>query len=258
MSTAARFPMEALFTLACDSANVLEGAVLVQGAADDTCALPSAASSNAPLLGLAYTTGLTTTGGQMTIVAPGGVWPAIAAGTIARGDVVVIGGATGTVVAASLTTPANATRVGIAMEAAISGSRVAVLIGSVPTFSGTVVPMLAGVGGVTANRVVMAAGASTVVLPGGASPTAALIGVALNTAIAGATAYVVTSGTAVVTDSGSGVTANDYITAAGVTGLGLTAAPAGGTNCAVVGVALNTTAASGAITVSVSPGRIQG
>ena len=36
MSTAARFPMEALYTLACDSANVLEGAVLVQGASNDT------------------------------------------------------------------------------------------------------------------------------------------------------------------------------------------------------------------------------
>lgn len=258
MSTAARFPMESLYTLACDSANVLEGAVLVQGASNDTCALPSAASTNAQILGLAYVAGSTSTGGPMTIVGPGGVWPGIAAGTITRGDVLVVGGATGTVVAASLTTPANATRVGIALESATSGSRVAILIGNVPSFSGTVLAMTAGVGGTTANRIVMAAGASTAVLPGGASPTAALLGVALNTATAGDTVYVVTSGTAVVVDSGAGVTANDYITAGGITGVGLTAAPAGGTNCAVVGIALNTTAASGNITVAVSPSRIQG
>lgn len=258
MSTAARFPMEALYTLACDSANVLEGAVLVQGASNDTCALPTAASSSAPILGLAYVAGLTSTGGQMTIVAPGAVWPAIAAGTITRGDVVVIGGATGTVVSATLATPPNATRVGVAMESAISGSRVAVLIGSTESFSGTVLKMVAGVGGTTANAIVIAA-ADTAVLPGGASPTTAILGVALNTAAAGVTVYVVTSGSCVLTcGSGAGVTANDYITASGAGGLGLTAAPGGGTNCAVVGIALNTVAANGAITVSVCPSRIQG
>ena len=45
---------------------------------------------------------------------------------------------------------------------------------------------------------------------------------------------------------------------AGTNGKGLTAAPAGGTNCAVVGVALNTVAANGNITVAVTPNRIQG
>lgn len=258
MSTAARFLMESSYPLACDSATVLEGAVLVQGASDDTCALPTGASSSQPLLGLAVYAGSAGAGQQMTIAAPGSVWPGIAAGTIARGDRLVIGGATGTVVSASLTTPANATVVGVALESAISGSRVAILVGSIPAFSGTVLKMVAGVGGTAANAIVMAAN-GTAVLPGGASPTAAVIGVALNTAIAGADVYVVTSGSCVLTcGSGAGVTANDYITASGAGGLGLTAAPAGGTNCAVVGVALTTTAANGAITVLVAPSRIQG
>ena len=255
MSTAARFPMEALYTLACDSANVLEGAVLVQGASNDTCKLPSAASSREALLGLAYSAGSTSTGGPMTIVGLGAVWPAIAAGTITRGDRVVIGGATGTVVSESLTTPVDATRVGRALESAASGERVAVLIGNAPAFSGTVLKMTAS-GAITANTIVKA-GNGVAVASASASPTAALLGVALNTVADGGTVYVVTSGSAVVTDSGSGVTANDFITS-NASALGLTAAPAGGTNCAIIGIALTTTAASGSITVSVTPSRIQG
>ena len=183
--------------------------------------------------------------------------PVLRATGTGGGNHVVVGGATGTVVSESLTTPANATRVGIALESVTTGARVAILIGNVPSFSGTVLKMVAGVGGTTANCLVIA-GNGTAVLPGGGSPTAAILGVALNTALAGETVYVVTSGTAVVVDSGSGVNANDFITAAGTNGKGLTAAPAGGTNCSVVGIALTTTAANGNITVAVSPSRIQG
>ena len=70
-----------------------------------------------------------------------------------------------------------------------------------------------------------------------------------NTATIGNTCYIVTSGSCVVTcGSGAGVTANDRITASGAGGLGLTAAPGAGTNCAVVGVALTTTLAHGSTT----------
>lgn len=245
-----------LVPFSCSSASVAEGAVLVMGASNDIVKLPTGASSSEPLIGLAAYPWSSSANSPVDAVV-NGVWPGIAAGTIARGDRVVIGGATGTVVSESLTTPANATRVGIALESVTTGARVAILIGNVPSFSGTVLKMTAGVGGTTANCIVMAAN-GTAVLPGGASPTAALLGVALNTASAGETVYVVTSGTAVVVDSGAGVSANDFITAGGTNGRGLTAAPSGGTNCAVVGIALTTTAASGNITVAVSPSRIQG
>lgn len=245
-----------LVPFSCSSASVAEGAVLVVGAANDIVKLPTAASSSEQFVGLAAYPWSATAGSPVDVVI-NGVWPAIAAGTITRGDRVVIGGATGTVVSESLTTPANATRVGVALESATTGARVAILVGNVPGFSGAVLKMVAGVGGTTANCLVRA-GDGTAILPGGASPTTALLGVALNTTLAGETVYVVTSGTAVVVDSGSGVTAGDYITAAGTNGKGLTAAPAGGTNCAVVGVALNTVAADGNITVAVTPNRIQG
>lgn len=240
----------------CASANVAEGAVLVMGATNDVVKLPTAASSSEALVGLAAYPWSSSANSPVDAVV-NGVWPGIAAGTITRGDRVVVGGATGTVVSESLTTPANATRVGVALESVTTGARVAILIGNVPSFSGAVLKMVAGVGGTTANCLVIA-GNGTAVLPGGGSPTAAILGVALNTALAGETVYVVTSGTAVVVDSGSGVNANDFITAAGTNGKGLTAAPAGGTNCSVVGIALTTTAANGNITVAVSPSRIQG
>ena len=258
MGTSSRFVMESLYPLACDSASVLEGAVLVQGASNDTCALPSGASSRQQILGLCYQDFNGAAGSPVTIVAPGAIFPGIAAGSITRGDVVVIGGATGTVVSVSATTPVDATRVGVAMESVSSGERVAILIGASQSFAGTVIPLTSGAA-ITANTLVIAAGASTVIPTAGASPTAAIVGVALNAATgAGQTVYVCTSGRAYVTDSGAGVTANDFITSGGATGLGAAAALAGGTNCAVVGIALATTAASGSIPVSVCPSRIQG
>lgn len=258
MGTSSRFVMESLYPLACDSASVLEGAVLVQGASNDTCKLPTGASSREQILGLCYQDFNAAAGSPVTIVAPGAIFPGIAAGSITRGDVLVIGGATGTVVSVSATTPVDATRVGVAMESVSSGERVAILIGATSTFAGTVIARTSGAA-ILANSLVIAAGANTVIPTAGASPTAAIVGVALNAATgSGQTVYVCTSGLALVTDSGSGVTANDFITSGGATGLGLTAAPGGGTNCAVVGIALATTAASGSIPVSVCPSRIQG
>lgn len=257
MGTSSRFPMESLYPLACDSASVLEGAVLVQGASNDTCALPSGASSRQQILGLCYQSFNSAAGSPATIVAPGAIFPGIAAGAITRGDVLVIGGATGTVVSVSATTPVDATRVGVALESVTTGERVAILIGASQSFAGTVIKRTAGAS-ILANSLVIASGANLVIPTAGASPTAAIVGVALNAASSTETVYVVTSGLALVTDSGSGVTANDFVTSGGATGLGLTAAPGAGTNCAVVGIALATTTASGLIPVSVCPSRIQG
>lgn len=257
MATTARFLMESTFSLSCDSANVLEGAVLVQGASNDTCALPSVASSREAILGLAVSAGLTSANGQMTIAAPGCVFPGIAAGTITRGDVLVVGGATGTVVAVSQTTPPDATRVGVAMESAVSGSRVAILIGADSPPRGAVVPFVAN-GAITANTIVVASTSSRAAAPGSADPTSGVLGVALNTVADAATVYVVVSGVANVTDSGSGVTAGNNIAVAGTGGTGKTAAPSAGANTMCVGTALATVAASGTIPVLVNPFVMQG
>ena len=244
-----------LLPLLCDSASVLDGAVLVQGASNDTCALPSAANTRAQILGLAIVSGNSTANGPITL-ATNGAYPGIAGGSITRGDLLVVAGATGTVQSASLSTPPDASIVGVALESASSGERVAILIGASQRFSGVVLPFTAS-GAITANTIVIA-GNGVATAPGGANPTAPVLGVALNTVADGATVYVCVSGRAAVTDSGSGVTANARITASGTGGLGVAAAPAGGTNVAIVGIALATTAASGSIPVLVAPSTYQG
>lgn len=241
----------------CDSTSVLEGAVLVQGASNDTVALPSAANSRSRLVGLAYQAGSSTANEAITAVI-NGIFAGIATGTITRGDRLVIGGATGTVQAESLTTPPDATRVGYALESVSSGERVAVLIGEVPSFSGTVVKFTSS-SAILANSIVVLTAASTVGAPAGADPVAGVAGVALNaTTGSGETVYVVTNGVASVTDSGSGVTLADKIAVAGATGLGKTAAPGAGANNFVVGSAMATTSASGSIPVLVNPFLMQG
>lgn len=246
-----------LLPLLCQSSGVLAGAALVQGTANDSVKLPSGANSRERFIGIAYEAGRLSTSQGISVVI-NGVWACTASGSITAGDRLVIASALGAVASESGTTPVDATRIGVALETVTDGQTVAVLIGAdQPSFSGTVIKRTAG-GSVLANSLVIAAGSNTVIATAGASPTAAIVGVALNAASSTETVYVVTSGLALVTDSGSGVTANDFITSGGATGLGLTAAPAGGTNCAVVGIALATTAASGLIPVSVCPGRIQG
>lgn len=247
-----------LIALLCQSASVAAGAVLVQGTANDSVKLPSGANSREAFIGVAYQAGLASSTQPISVIL-NGVFACTASGSITAGDRLVIGGALGTVASESASTPVDATRIGQALETVTDGQSVAVLIGAdQPPFSGTVIKLTAG-GSILANSQVIAAGASTVVATAGASPTAAIVGVALNAASASESVYVVTSGRAIVTcGAGAGVTANDFITSAGATGLGLTAAPAGGTNCAVVGIALATTSASGSIPVSVCPGRIQG
>jgi hypothetical protein len=255
MGTAMRNPGQMLGML-CESSGVLAGAVLVQGSANDSVKLPTGANSAEKFVGIAYQNGLVSTTQPIPLVI-NGVWSATASGAITRGSRLVIGGALGTVSAETYSTPASATRIGIALESGSDGDVVAVLIGADTAGAfGTVIARTAS-GAIVGNRIVIA-GNSVVTYPAGASPTGALLGVSLNSAADGETVYVCTSGVALVTDSGSGVTANDFITSGGATGLGLTAAPGAGTNCGVVGIALNTTAASGSIAVDVAPSRIQG
>lgn len=241
----------------CDSASVLEGAVLVQGASNDTVALPSAANSTEKFIGLAYQDGSATANEAVSVVL-NGIFAARAAGTITRGDRLVIAGATGTVQAASLTTPANATVIGIALGSAVNGERVAVLIGAVAQSLANFRAFTAS-GSITANTIVVAAAAGAASAPGGADPTEGVLGVALNTVTNGQTVYVALAGSiANVTDSGAGVTYGDNIAVAGVGGTGKTAAPSAGTNSMCIGTALATTTASGSIPVLVQPFMFQG
>lgn len=255
MGTALRNPGQ-LLSMLCDSASVVAGAVLVQGASNDTCALPSAANTRAKVIGIAYQAGSTSANSSISIVV-NGVWAAVAAGTITRGDVLVVGGATGTVISASISTPADAAVVGLALESAVSGESVAVLLGERPMGNGTVMVFTAN-GAITANRIVVASTGAKVAMPGGADPTSGVVGVALAAAADGAPVYVMTHGYTTVTDSGSGVTAGANLAVAGTSGVAKTAAPAGGTNTFCVGTALTTTAASGAIPVLVRPFSFQG
>ena len=77
MGTSSRFVMESLYPLACDSASVLEGAVLVQGASNDTCALPSGASSRQQILGLCYQDFNGAVGSPVTIASSTELWPSV-------------------------------------------------------------------------------------------------------------------------------------------------------------------------------------
>lgn len=255
MGTALRNPGQVI-ALACDSANVAEGAALVQGAANDTVKLPSAANTREKFVGISYAAGSTSANKGISVVI-NGVWAATASGAITRGDKVVVAAATGTVASESVTTPADATRIGIALESVADGERVAILIGTQPAGRGTVIAFTAS-NAITANTIVVAAGANKVKVAAGADPTKGVIGVALNSVADGETVYVCTSGVASVTDSGAGVTYADHIASAGSSGLGKTAAPAAGTNDMVVGVALSTTSALGSIPVMVNPYVLQG
>jgi hypothetical protein len=84
------------------------------------------------------------------------------------------------------------------------------------------------------------------------------VGVAAHAAADGETVYVIVSGYATVTDSGSGVSAGDNLAVAGTTGTAKNAAPSAGVNSMVVGTCLTTTSASGSIPVLVNPFLMQG
>lgn len=255
MGTALRNPGQVI-ALACDSASVAEGAALFVGASNDTVKLPSGANTREKFVGLAYAAGSTSANKGISIVT-NGVFAATASGAITRGDKLVVAAAAGTVASESLTTPADATRIGIAMESVADGERVAVLIGAQPAGRGTVIAFIAN-GAILANSIVVASTATKVVAPAGADRTKGVVGVALNLCADGDTCYVCVSGYAYVVDSGAGVSVGDHIAIAGSTGLGKTAAPSTGTNDMVVGCALATTAASGNIPVVVNPYVLQG
>ncbi len=125
--------------------------------------------------------------------------------------------------------------------------------------NGIVMPFVAGVGGTTAMAGVIQSTAtdSLVVIAGDIPTLAPQIGISLTTQVAGDTVYVVTHGITLMTDSGAGWTRGQMITT-NATGLGKTAAPAGGTNVAIIGTATQTATASQNKLVYVRPHMTQG
>jgi hypothetical protein len=122
MTLAGRRP-EGFQALLTDSANVLEGAFLVQSSTnDDRVMLPTGADFVGAPAGLAWKAGPTSAGRSIDVVTEG-VYPGIAGGTIAKGDKLVVAGATGTVKASGVAILGRA-YVGFAMAAAVSGDRV--------------------------------------------------------------------------------------------------------------------------------------
>ncbi len=230
--------------------------VVVLGSVDGSVALPSAAQTMRGVIGVADNA---IASGSYGDVITGGIARCNATGTITRGDAVVVADTAGTVVALALGQAVSVQGVGIAMESAVTGDVVSVMIKPFTVANGVVLPFVAGVGGTTASAGVIQSTATDllVVIAGDVPTLAPQIGIALTTEIAGATVYVVTSGITGMTDSGSGWTRGQMITTS-ATGLGKTAAPAGGTNCGIIGIALESATASQTKKIFVRPFMMQG
>jgi len=243
MATALRQPNQIL-PLVCESASVNDGAVLVMGTADDKVALPAAADTTLPVIGLAKTPPSSTSGATLDVVTSG-VYPAIASAAITRGSLVTVAGTTGKVKALSLTSGSGAAVVGLALEsAAADGDRLAVML--LPQTQPAVVrSFTAGSGGVTANAIVVVGAAlGEVVLPAGADRTKGVVGIALETATATNAVRVVIAGPALLV-AGTDISIGENVAIHGSTGFGKNAAPSTGTNTMCVGTALQAITASG-------------
>ena len=257
MGIALRNP-DFLLGLSSDSATVADGAVMVVSPTNNSaCALPTAANTRARVLGLCRLGYDGTKQGSIEL-ATSGVYPCIALGAIARGDAVVVGNASGHVQAYSVSTPPDASVVGVAMEAAASTERVAVLLLRDALRNGSVTAFVAD-GAITTSTIVVTSATTDnrVRAPAGADPTSGVVGAALNTVTDGQTVYVVTHGPASVTMA-SNVTRGDFVAVNGTTGQGKTAALGAGVNTHVVGVALASASGGAAGLVMVAPNRIQG
>ncbi len=106
-----------------------EGSVVVVSATDDyTVTLPSGASPTTSLLGLLYQPSHPTVADQQVEVVLDGIWPGIAGATITSGDLVTSGGTDGRVITAAPGAGVNVGVVGVALEDALVGERVAIQI----------------------------------------------------------------------------------------------------------------------------------
>jgi predicted RecA/RadA family phage recombinase len=245
------------FPFLADAA-ILAGAVVCQGVADGSVKLPVAAEDYiSRVIGVAANP---IASGSVGDVITGGIAVCNAAGTITRGDLLCIAGVTGTVKAVALGTAVHCRVIGIAMESAVSGDKVAVMIGPYTLVNGILQAFVAGVGGTTAACACVISDASLMlaILPSGADPTTAVLGISVNTTLAGETAYVVTSGITLGKDSGSGYSVGANLAIAGATGQLKTNGIGAGTNTWIVGQAMQTATASQSKLVRVTGFTLQG
>jgi len=112
----------------CSSTTVAEGAVLVQSTAtDEYVTLPAGADITGPgVIGLAMSA--LTAAGMVDVAIVGDIFPAIANGSITRGDKLAIASSSGDVKTAAIGAGTNTFIVGTALESASTGERVACLI----------------------------------------------------------------------------------------------------------------------------------
>ena len=246
------------------------GMFVVQGTADGHAKAPLG-YDRAGILGVAINPvsagAVSTSQNNVVEVARAGIVRCVASGTIGRGDRLVIANAAGAVLSFDnnqMTVPPGAGFVGIALESVTDGQNIGVLlaIGAALDGRSTIRTFTAGTGGTTANSIVVggtAGDAGKVVLPGGAAPTSGIVGVALQTVLAGASVDVVVAGFALVTAGDASITTVGMpLTAFGAAGTAKLAAPGAGTNAALLGVSLGAIANGTAGPVNVNPSIMQG
>lgn len=246
------------------------GMFVVQGTADGHAKAPLG-YDRAGILGVAINpvsaAAVSASQNNVVEVARAGIVRCVASGTITRGDRLVIANTAGAVLSFDgnqMSVPAGAQFVGIALESVTDAQNVGVLlaIGAALDGRSTIRTMTAGTGGTTANCMVVGGtggDAGKVILPGGAAPTSGIVGVALSTVLAGASVDVVVGGFALVKAGDASITTLGMaLTAAGADGTAKLAAPAGGTNAAILGVSLAAIANTTNGPVYVCPSIMQG
>lgn len=125
--TTSRRNIQLVAPFAVSSLTAVEGAVLVQGSADNSAALPAGADPNpasVALLGLSLFSVASTQTSADVVTA--GIFPGVAAASISRGQLLTVANSSGGVKPAAPGAGTNVATIGYAMENANSGERVAI------------------------------------------------------------------------------------------------------------------------------------
>ena len=253
-------------------AAIAVGQVVVQGTADGHCTGPSGADIRTGILGVALnlvSSANATAGVGVVDVCRAGIVRCVANGTITRGDRLTVATSAGDVKsfdANILTTGSGAEFVGIALESVTTGQNVGVFlaVGASLGNASTIANLLVGTGGVTVNCVCTfgtGGDAGKIVLPSGADLTLTghVAGIALATAIAGATIPVLLNGIGLVTAGDASITTGGMPLAIfGAAGTVKLAAPAGGTNDMIVGYSLGAITSGTTGAAMINPQVVQG
>ena len=125
--TTSRRNIQLVTPFAVSSLTAAAGAVLVQGASDNSAALPAGADPDpktVALLGLSFYAVTSTQTAADVVTA--GIYPGVAAASISRGQLLTVANTAGGVKPANPAGGTNVATIGYAMEDASSGERVAI------------------------------------------------------------------------------------------------------------------------------------